>query len=164
MATLHHRFTCYWKEVEGDVIASYALLNSYQSYRLGVMTSKHDKIQKQSKKGKKDNKLDGSLFLKDSVVKYFQEIDDKCRKSLEAVFEEFQDYSLPVVVTPDMTTFIEQMPAVIGRTWEHLCDLQGVKEKQAAEQEKNIPRKNSVFFQILSNHAFVNAFSMALKI
>ena len=51
-ATLHHRFMCYWKEVEGDVIASHALLNSYQSYRLGVMTSKHDKIQKQSKKDK----------------------------------------------------------------------------------------------------------------
>ena len=48
-ATLHHCFMYYWKEVEGDVISSYALLNLYQSYQLGIMTSKHDKMQKQRK-------------------------------------------------------------------------------------------------------------------
>ena len=49
-----------------------------------------------------------------------------------------------------MEVFVQQMPTVLGRTWHHLCQLRGVKEKQQSEQNKNIVRKVSVFQQVLS--------------
>ena len=59
-------------------------------------------------------KLDGNLFKSDKVVNFFEEIDETWREGLESVFCEFQDFSTPVVQTPDMQQFIDQMPSVFG--------------------------------------------------
>ena len=97
------------------------------------MTRKHDKIEKKQQKNKK---LDGNLFKSDKVVQFFNEIDQCCREGLESVYCDFQDFSNPIVRTPDMQQFIEQMPSVFGETWNHLCKLRGVKENHKMEKEK----------------------------
>ena len=49
-----------------------------------------------------------------------------------------------------MKDFIAQAPDVFGDTWAFLCDLRGVKPNVVAEQERNIPRIHSVFYDILA--------------
>ena len=99
------------------------------------MTRKHNTLTNNAAKHENEMPND-NLFLSKPVVEFFEEIDNTCRKGLESVFCEFQDFSDPVVRTPDMQEFIEQMPTVFGRTWHHLCQLRGVKDKQQSEQKK----------------------------
>ena len=108
-STLHHRFICSLVEFEGDVILCYALINAYINHRLRIMTRKHDKLQQKTKDTKK---LDGIFFKTEKVVKFFDAIDESCRVGLESVFYEFQDFSTPIIQTPDMQQFIGQMPSV----------------------------------------------------
>ena len=61
-------------------------------------------------------KLDGNLFKSDKVIIFFEKIDGTCREGLESVFCEFQVFLIPIVRTPKMQLFIDQMPSVFGET------------------------------------------------
>ena len=89
------------------MVLCYALLDAYTNHRLGIMTRKHDKLQKKDSMSKK---LDGNLFKTDRVINFFDKIDKSCRVGLESVFCEFQDFSNPVPVVG----MVVAQPLVIG--------------------------------------------------
>ena len=59
---------------------------------------------------------DGNIFHTDKVQKYLEAIDEHCRTCLESVFLEFKNHSDPIILVPDMKTFIDQATVVFGDT------------------------------------------------
>ena len=144
LSTIFHRFKHYYSEFEGDLTACTQLYNSYL-HRRNIIFS--DTIKKKAKDAKN---YDGNLFHTTKVQEFAQLIDEHCRTSLMAVFTEFKNHAEPIISIADMQSFIEQAPGVFGDTWDFFCELRGVKPNHKAEQERNITRIHSVFYDTLA--------------
>ena len=96
-ATLHHRFINHYDEFEGDVISCLSLYNSYLHRRLSVACADEKKaVAKVTKKI-----YDGGLFRTPRVVEFLNEFDTLITTKFERALTEFQDYSEPIIKTPD---------------------------------------------------------------
>ena len=120
---MHHRFINHYDEFEGDVISCLSLYNSYLHRRLSVACADEKKaVAKVTKKI-----YDGGLFRTPRVVEFLNEFDTFISTQFERALTEFQDYSEPIIKTPDFMRFVEKGPEVFGNLWYLLCDLRGTK-------------------------------------
>ena len=72
------------------------------------------------------------MFKSKKVVEFLNTFDDYCQIELGSVFDHFKIHAEPIIVTPDMHTFISQASAIFGDYWDLTCELRGVKKNQLA--------------------------------
>ena len=84
------------------------------------------------------------------MTEYLELIDEHCRTCLATFFIEFKDHSEPVISIPDMQIFIDQAPEVFGDTWGLLYNLRGIKPSRKKEEQMNIGKAHSLFYDTLA--------------
>ena len=90
------------------------------------------------------------------MVQFLEKIDKCCEDNLRTKIAQFACHCEPIISLPDFQTFIEEAPAVFGDMWDLFSEIRGVKSNQPAQEDKNVPRRHSVFFQLIGMACVAN--------